>query len=107
MFLALISLEHVYAVFWPMSHRATSVRAYIFSIVIVWAAKLGIGGLSFMLTVYNLQVNTVYVVVTVDVLLFSCLVVMCASYLSIRSRLYSTTRSELQASHRRSTQDQI
>ena len=60
-----------------------------------------------MLTVYNLQVNTVYVVATVDVLLFSCLVVMCASYLSIRSRLYSTTRSELQASHRRSTQNHI
>ena len=40
MFLALISLERVYAVFWPLRHRVTSARAYIFSIFIVWVAGL-------------------------------------------------------------------
>lgn len=36
MFLALISLERVYAVCWPLRHRLTSARAYIFSIVITY-----------------------------------------------------------------------
>ena len=35
LFLTLISLERVYAVFWPLRHRVTSTRAYIYSIVIV------------------------------------------------------------------------
>ena len=104
MFLALISLERVYAVFRPLRHRVTSARTYIFSIVIVWVAGLCIGGLSF-LTVYHSKVDTVYAVAVGDVLLFFCLVVICASYLSIRSRLYAT-KPELQASHRRSTRDQ-
>ena len=32
-FLAVLSMERVYAVFWPLRHRVTSARAYIFSIV--------------------------------------------------------------------------
>ena len=104
MFLALISLERVYAVLWPLRHRVTSARAYIFSIVIVWVAGLGIGGLC-LVTVYNLQADSVYVIGTIDVLLFSCLVIICASYLSIRSRL-SITTPELQVFHKRSTRKQ-
>ena len=103
MFLALISLERVYAVFWPLRHRVTSSRAYFFSIVIVWVAGFCIGGLSF-LTVYYSQVDTVYSVAFGDLLLFISLVVICASYLSIRSRLYATA-PKLQAPHRRSTRD--
>ena len=104
LFLALISLERVYAVFRPLRHRVTSARAYIFSIVIVWVAGLCIGGLS-LLTVYHSKVDAVYALATGDVLLFFCLVIICASYLSIRSRLYATS-PELQASHSRSSRDQ-
>ena len=104
MFLALISLERVYAVFRPLHHRITSARAYIISIVVVWVAGLCIGGLSF-LTVYHGKVDAVYAVAIGDVLLFFCLVVICASYLSIRSRL-SVTTPELQVSHGQSTRDQ-
>ena len=104
MFLALISLERVYAVFRPLRHRVTSARAYIFSIVIVWVAGLCIGGLS-LLAVYHPKVDTVYALATGDVLLFFCLVIICASYLSIRSRLY-TTSPELQVPHSRSSRDQ-
>jgi len=46
MFLALISLERVYAVFWPLRHRVTSARAYNFSIVIAWVIGLCLTGLS-------------------------------------------------------------
>ena len=104
MFLALISLERVYAVFRPLRHRVTSAGAYIFSIVIVWVAGLCIGGLS-LLTVFHPQVDTVYALGTGDVLLFFCLVIICASYLSIRSRLYAKT-PELQVPHSRSSRDQ-
>jgi len=104
MFLALISLERVYAVFWPLRHRVTSARAYVLSIVIVWVAGLCIGGLSF-LAVYHTKVESVYIFATCDVLLFFCLVIMCASYLSIRSRL-SVTTPELQVFHTRSTRKQ-
>ena len=40
MFLALILLQHFYAVFWSLRHGVTSTRTYIFSIVIVWVAGL-------------------------------------------------------------------
>jgi len=100
MFLALISLERVYAVFRPLRHRVTSTGTYIFSIVIVWVAGLCIGGLAFS-AVFHSKVDSVYALATGDVLLFFCLVVICASYLSIRSRLYATT-PDLQVPHSRS-----
>ena len=104
MFLALISLERVYAVFRPLRHRITSARTYIFSIVIVWVAGLCIGGLSFT-AVYHSKVDSVYAFATGDVLLFFCLVIICVSYLSIRSRLNATT-PDLQVPHSRSNRDQ-
>jgi len=104
MFLAVLSLERVYAVFWPLRHRVTSARAYIFSIAIVWVIGLCIIGL-YLLTVYHADVDTVYAVATADFLLFISLVIICASYLSIRSRLYAT-KPDLQDGQRRSTRDQ-
>ena len=104
MFLALISLERVYAVFWPLRHRLTSARAYIYSIVVVWVIGLCTMGLS-LLTLYHADVNTVYALATADFVLFISLVIICASYVSIRSRLY-TTKPDLQEGQRRSTRDQ-
>ena len=104
MFLALISLERVYAVFWPLRHRVTSAQAYIISIVIVWVIGLCLTGLS-LLTVYHADVNPVYVVVAADLLILISLVIIGASYLSIRSRLY-TTKVDLQNGQRRSLRDQ-
>ena len=103
MFLALISLERVYAVCWPLRHRVTSARAYIFSIVIVWVIGLCATGLS--LLAYHADVDAVYALATATFLPFSSLVIIFASYLSIRSRLYDT-KPDLQDGQRRSTQDQ-
>ena len=103
MFLALISLERVYAVYWPLRHRVTSARAYIFGIVIVWVIGLCITGLS--LLVYRADVDAVYALATVTFLPFISLVIICASYLSIRSRLYAT-KPDLQDGQRRSTREQ-
>ena len=104
MFLGLISLERVYAVFWPLRHRVTSARAYIIGIVIVWVIGLCITGLS-LLTVYQVSVHPVYAVIPADLLLFISLVIICASYLSIRSRLYAT-QPDLHDGQGRSTRDQ-
>ena len=91
-FLALISLERVYAVLWPLRHRVTNTRTYIYSIVIVWVAGLCFAGLS-VLTIYYAEVDTVYATVTVTIasFLFISLLVICASYLTIRSRLQCGT----------------
>ena len=104
MFLALISLERVYAVFWPLRHRVTSARAYIFSIVIVLVIGTCITGLC-LLTVSHADVDTVYAVAATDLLLLISLVIICASYLSILSRLYAT-QPDLQDGQRRSARDQ-
>ena len=104
MFLAVLSMERVYSVFWPLRHRITNARAYIFSIAIVWVVGLCITGLS-LLTVYHADVDTVYAITPANFLLFISLVIICASYLSIRSRLYST-KPDLQDGQRRSTRDQ-
>ena len=46
LFLALISLERVYAVLWPFCHRVMSTRAYVYSVVFVWSVGLCAAGLS-------------------------------------------------------------
>ena len=104
MFLALISLERVYAVFWPLRHRVTSARAYIFSIAIVWVIGLCLTGLR-LVTVYCTNVDPVYAVIAADLFLFIALVIICASYLSIRSRLYAA-KANLQDGQRNSRRDQ-
>ena len=39
--LAVISLERVYAVVWPLHHRTVSSRVYFSSIAFIWAASIG------------------------------------------------------------------
>ena len=85
-FLALISLERVYAVLWPFRHRATNTRVYIYSIVFVWAFGFCTTGLS-VLSLYYTTVEGVYVAVTIHSCLCVALFVICTSYLKIRTRL--------------------
>ena len=89
-FLALISLERVYAILWPLKHRAMKTRVYIYSIVIIWVIGLCTGGLS-LLSMYYSKVDRRYVIVVVHSCLFIALLVICASYLKIRNRLRSTS----------------
>ena len=78
-FLALVALERVYAVLWPLRHRATNTRVYICGIVIVWAVGLFTAGLS-LLPMYYSKVERRYVAVSIHVCLFMALLVICASY---------------------------
>jgi len=86
-FLALISLERVYSVLWPFRHRVTSTRAYVYSIVIVWVIGVCMSGV-WLVTIYHN--DKLYASLTYSSAVFISLLVICASYLTIRSRLQST-----------------
>ncbi|XP_078378715.1 adenosine receptor A2a-like [Oculina patagonica] len=101
-FLALISLERVYAVLWPLRHRVTSTRPYIYSIATVWIAGLCMAGLR-LFTTYNAKVDIIYASVTTYVFLLISLLIICASYMTIRSRLHCTT-PELEVHNQNSTE---
>ena len=88
-FLALVSLERAFAVLKPLRHRVASTRIYIYSIVVVWAVGIFIFGLMALSFYYpKLERKTVHVVV--HFCLFISFVMICASYLKIRTRLSST-----------------
>ena len=89
-FLALISLERVYSVLRPFRHRTTSTIAYICSIVIVWVGGVCMSGVLLVSIYYN---DTLYASLTFSLAVFICLLVICASYLTIRSRLQSTVHN--------------
>ena len=89
-FLALIALERVFAVLWPLRHRVTSTRAYVYSIVLVWAADFSMAAMSTLLPTYHPEVSKVSDVIVHSSLLISLLVI-CASYFTIRNRLHSKT----------------
>ena len=100
-FLALISLERAFAVLKPLRHRVVSTRVYIYSIVVVWAVGIFIFGLMALSFYYpKLERETVHVVV--HCCLFISFVMICASYLKIRTRLSSIT-PEVAVVNRRQT----
>ena len=85
-FLVLISLERVYSVLWPFRHRVISTRAYVYSIIIVWVTGVCMSGVA-LLGIYH--IDHLYAAVTCASALFVSLLVICVSYLTIRSRLLS------------------
>ncbi|CAH3173374.1 unnamed protein product [Porites lobata] len=88
-FLVLISLERAFALIWPLRHRVTSTKVYIYSVVIAWLAGIAIGVSSFIafLGIYNLK----YFAVGAAVIIGFSLITICVSYLSIRKRINSRT----------------
>ena len=88
--LALIALERVFAVLWPLRHRVKSTRPYVYSIVIVWAAGFFMAAISTLLPRYYPGVGRVSAII-VHSCLFLSLLVICASYFKIRNRLHSKT----------------
>ena len=85
-FLALISLERAYALIWPLRHRVASTKSYICSTILVWVAAISIVSSLSLLSVYRL-VDYVHWVVAYCSIILLCLVIICASYLTIRKRL--------------------
>ncbi|XP_020630247.1 adenosine receptor A1-like [Orbicella faveolata] len=90
-FLALISLERVFAVLWPLRHRVTSTRAYVCSIFMAWAAGFSMAAISTLLPTYHPEVSKVSAV-TVHSCLSISLLVICASYFTICNHLRTKTQ---------------
>ena len=86
--LAVISLERVYAIVWPLHHRTVSSRAYFSSIGFIWAAGIGAGTLYLLSVVEVLSREYAYVPINGTIL--SSLCVVCASYMIIRTRVRRT-----------------
>ena len=101
-FLALISVERVYAVLWPFRHRTTSTRVYIYSIIFAWLAGFCMAGLS-LLKACDSNVDTAYANVTVHLFLLIALLIILVSFLSICLQLHSR-RPELQVHNKKSTE---
>ena len=93
LFLALISLERVCVVFWPLRHRVSSLQIYVCSIVTVWFIGL-IFGLLLLLSLRFKEVNRAYVSATINICLFVAFLVTCISYVKIRHRVISTPRDK-------------
>ena len=104
-FLALIALERVYAVLWPLRHRAANTRVYIYGIIIVWVLGLCTAVL-FLLPMYYSKVEKRYVIFSIHICLFIALLVICASYIKIRNRLRSTS-AEIAPHSNRSTEQNL
>ena len=90
-FLALIALERVFAVLWPLRHRVASTRAYVYSIVIVWAAGFSMAAISTLLPTYYPQLTGASKA-TYHSCLFISLLAICASYFTIRNHLRTKTQ---------------
>ena len=85
-FLALVSLERAFAVLRPIRHRITNSRVYIYSIVIVWV--VGLVFFAFILLSFHLsELKGEYVLVASRISLLISILIICASFLSIRTRL--------------------
>ncbi|XP_015748781.1 PREDICTED: adenosine receptor A2a-like [Acropora digitifera] len=92
-FLALISLERVCAVFWPVRHRVSSLHIYVCSIVTVWFIGL-VYGVLLLLSLCLKEVNRDYVSVVIHICLFVSFLVTCISYVKIRRRVICTSREQ-------------
>ena len=88
LFLALISLERVYSVVWPVHHRTISTRSYIFVITAVWGLGFCFFGLS-VLSLYHPKLERKYVILTIHACLFIALLAICGSYLQIPRKWHS------------------
>ena len=84
-FLVLISLERAYALIWPLRHRVSSTKAYIYSATFAWVAAISVGTLALLAVLHIL--DFFHWMVVFGCVMVLCLVTICASYLAIRTRL--------------------
>ena len=100
--LALISVERAYAVILPLRHRVTSNKWYICSLFIVWSAGIVVC-VAFLLHQAQL-LSYLFCQIIVCSMIFSSLIIICGSYLSIRKKLHSRCPAIHQ--HRRNDEEQ-
>ena len=84
-FLVLISLERANALIWPLRHRTSSTKTYIYSVIFVWIAVLSVGVVA-TLAAYG-YFNILQLWVALCCVLLLALITICISYLAIRKKL--------------------
>ena len=84
-FLVLISLERASALFWPLRHRAASYKYYIYGASFAWITTIFFWTLT-LLASYNIMKFSYWTVASSCVMVL-CLITICVSYLTIRTRL--------------------
>ena len=102
-FLVLISLERAYALIWPLRHRVSGTKGYIYSATIAWVAAISSGILT-LLAVYDI-LDFSYWIIGVGCVMFLCLVTISVSYLTIRTRLNSRV-PVMENTHNRANESQ-
>ena len=103
-FLVLISMERAFAR--PIRHRITNSRIYNCSIVIVWAVGLVCFGLTVLSFHYSDLVEE-YVFLPFRTCLLISFLIICVSYLSIRTRLRAPPPAELDNHRHRSREHNL
>ena len=101
-FLALISLERAYALIWPLRHRVSGTKGYIYSATFTWIAAVPAGTLA-LLAVYDI-LDFFHWIVAFGSVLGLCLVTISVSYLAIRTRLNCTVPAIYGAHNRQNEQ---
>ena len=101
-FLALISLERAYALIWPLRHRVSGTKGYIYSATFTWVAAISAGALA-LLAVYDM-LDFFHWMVAFGSVLGLCLVTISVSYLAIRTRLNCTVPAIYGAHNRQNEQ---
>ena len=105
-FLALISMERAFAVLRPIRHRITNSGVYNCSIDIVWAVGLPFFVFTLLSFHYSDFVGE-YVFLTFRTFLLISFLIICVSYLSIRTRLRAPPRAELDNHRHRSREHNL
>ena len=104
-FLALVSLERAYAVLWPLQHRVIHNRVYVYSIIIVWS--LGLCAFTLMmLSIYYTNTDMIFFTTPITFLSIISLLLICASYFAIRTRLRFTPPG-IESHNRQSTEHNL
>ena len=105
-FLVLISMERAFAVLRPIRHRITNSGVYNCSIVITWAVGLAFFGFTLLSFHFSDFVGE-YVFLTFRTFLLISFLIICVSYLSIRTRLRAPPRAELDNHRHRSREHNL
>lgn len=81
-FLALVSLERLYAVVWPLRIRTTSTRKYFFSVGVVWLLSSTIAVAQLLGTAATLITEDIFIWF-VTMYLFACLIIISCAYSAV------------------------
>ena len=84
-FLVLISLERAFALIWPLLHRTTSTKTFIYGVVAAWLAGVSLGSLPRLVSCGIFEIS--HYILTFSIVIVLSLATMCTSYLPIRKKL--------------------